>query len=363
MINDVKVLSALDEGLSDKNVCWHPLTIRADDGSVSYVRCGSKDERVCKSCAELFKGDTKRIIGSGIPDNSQGDYQFWFWTLTAPSFGRVHREGLRCYCGATHPTGSGWAGVAVSVESYDYAGQVEWNSGLGTLWNKSSTALREALPDAETASAREWQTRGVMHVHTIVRVPSWVSDEDVLAALKHAGQMKSRGRSWGVQQDSRRLGADDDVRHGVRYIAKALTYTVKSVAGGLPAVAAETARVEHFQRLDWAARAMRCGNPRCEKSHGASDHAPDRCCSGCPSLAHRRYGFAGHRFVKSRGWSFMDISRRSLAEERKAFAQKMTTSRATERATVRHAIDRAQHAHADAARLAQAWEVLNPPTR
>ncbi|WP_423227128.1 replication initiator [Micrococcus luteus] len=361
---DLKTIALLDEGLDARNVCSSPVVVKKEDGSTTFVRCGSMDERLCKSCAELNKGDIKRLIGSGIDAEKAEEFRFYFWTLTAGSFGRVHREGRRCSCGTTHSTGSGWAGVALNPDKYDYAGAVLWNSGLGGLWNKTTTSLRDTLPDAEVASVREWQARGTMHVHALVRVPVWVEDEAVHAALLRAGGVSSHGHVWGTQQDVRLIATDDGLRHGVRYLAKALTYTVKSVGVVMPTTTAEPARIQHFQRLEWAARAMRCRNPRCEKGqHKAQDHDDSRCCSGCPSLVHRRFGFGGHRFARTRGWSLVALTRQALKDQRKAYAEEKShgggVSRLQERVAVEDARDREAHKNADAARRAEAWKIID----
>lgn len=56
-----------------------------------WVRCGSRVTSVCASCAELYRGDWAAIARSGVFDGPVQDFRFYLLTLTAPSFGSVHR--------------------------------------------------------------------------------------------------------------------------------------------------------------------------------------------------------------------------------------------------------------------------------
>ena len=47
---DLKTIALLDEGLDARNVCSSPVVVKKEDGSTTFVRCGSMDERLCKSC-------------------------------------------------------------------------------------------------------------------------------------------------------------------------------------------------------------------------------------------------------------------------------------------------------------------------
>lgn len=332
------VVEMLAEGLTSRGVCEAPILVYRD-GTAQYVRCSSNDSRACEACAAMFKGDVKRVIGSGcraserdgVTADDLAGFRWYFWTLTAGSFGRTHWEGVNCFCGRQHERGSGWAGVALDPRAYDYAGQVAWNNRLGRLWNRTTSRLALDLPDVEHASVREWQARGALHVHALVRVPAWVPDGEVRAALATAGRSSYYGFEWGAQQDVRLIAGDDSLAHGVRYLAKALTYTVKSVADDhRPSADAVPARVEHFRAMDRAARFFTCMHKSCGV--------------GCPSTAHKRLGFGGHRFAKSKGWSLAGLTRTALKEERRAWAEahasEMGTDWLKERAVVNEAARR-----------------------
>src|SRR4051812_29184592 len=61
--------------------------------------CGNRREAVCPACAERYRRDAYHLIsaglrgGKGIPDTVSG-HPAVFVTLTAPSFGTVHRRAL-----------------------------------------------------------------------------------------------------------------------------------------------------------------------------------------------------------------------------------------------------------------------------
>src|SRR5690242_11806804 len=100
-------MAATDSDRADvvARVCARP--IRTTSGV--WVRCGSRVKSRCDSCAELYRGDWAAIARSGVFDGPVEEYRFYLLTLTAPTFGRVHRvpreHGARvgrCGCGVTH---------------------------------------------------------------------------------------------------------------------------------------------------------------------------------------------------------------------------------------------------------------------
>ena len=143
-----------------------------------HVRCGSRVKSRCAACAELYRGDWAAIARSGVFDGPVENYRYYLLTLTAPSFGAVHRvprsEGARlhvCGCGATHTAlEGGLRGVPLDPASYDYVGQVAWNRDAGVLWDRTRRRMRDRWDSLEYFIVREWQERGVLHVHAIVRV-------------------------------------------------------------------------------------------------------------------------------------------------------------------------------------------------
>ena len=79
-----------------------------EPSGVLQIPCGNRREHICPACSEVYKGDARQIIrsgltgGKGIPE-SVAQHPCVFATLTAPGFGPVHtirtgRGGRRLAC-------------------------------------------------------------------------------------------------------------------------------------------------------------------------------------------------------------------------------------------------------------------------
>jgi hypothetical protein len=165
-----------------------------------------------------------------------------FATFTAPSFGPVHNR-RRCRCGTTHPEDSEVLGTPLDPARYDYAGAVLFNNHAGDLWRLFSIHLRRtvarmagltqaAFADharVSFAKVAEFQRRGAVHFHAIVRIdgpngpdsdpPTWATvallDDAIRAAaakvrveLDPAGPFPARTLAWGEQVDVRPITSD-----------------------------------------------------------------------------------------------------------------------------------------------------------
>src|SRR5438552_13554741 len=66
-----------------------------EPGRVMRIPCGNRREHICPACSEVYKGDARQIIrsgltgGKGFPE-SIAAHPCVFATLTAPGFGLVH---------------------------------------------------------------------------------------------------------------------------------------------------------------------------------------------------------------------------------------------------------------------------------
>lgn len=63
---------------------------------VTYVACGNRRASVCAACSRLYAADTFQMLRAGVAGGKQvpehvRDNPLLFVTLTAPSFGAVHR--------------------------------------------------------------------------------------------------------------------------------------------------------------------------------------------------------------------------------------------------------------------------------
>jgi hypothetical protein len=294
--------------------CAHPLRVPGPRGQLILVRCGSRDANYCAHCSKIVVGDWAAIIRSGVFD-PPGDKAFgwYFLTLTAPSFGPVHRvprrgNTRRCSCGKLHsPVDSDLRGAAIDPETYDYDGQVRWNRDCGVLWDRSRRRLQRVLGlGVSYAVVREWQARGAIHRHCLIRVPGSnnIAPHLVLDAARSANALVGgRGISWGDQGDCRSMPPDpvDSARH-IGYLSKMIGYSVKSVGSSATAPSSE-----HARWLDAAAHGMSC-------KQGCQGRE-----SRCLAMAHRQYGARASVVSVSRNWSFTGLTRTKQAEVRREF--------------------------------------------
>ncbi|HET6909105.1 MAG TPA: replication initiator [Mycobacteriales bacterium] len=250
-------------------------------GGVLLLPCRNRRSTVCPSCADAYRGDAWQLIASGLRGGKGVGAEVsvhprLFVTLTAPSFGEVHsrrvRDGRprRCRtrrsgvcahgmarsCSFIHDLADPVLGRPLCAECFSYDQAVLWNAQAGQLWNRTVINLRRALarelrlPAAALRSAAsvsfvkvvEYQARGVVHLHAVVRLdgptpdePAPAVDQDRLAvivrdsaaaasvplALPDGSAWECR---WGPQLDVRVIPTGD-VAAVAAYIAK---YATKS---------------------------------------------------------------------------------------------------------------------------------------
>jgi hypothetical protein len=211
---------------------------------VIYKACGNRRAEICPSCAETYRRDAYQLIRAGIVggktiDESVATHPAVFGTFTAPSFGHVHTRvvrthtcldkrrcncraepcrarrhvehcphGVKLACFRRHGPNDELTGKPLCADCYDYAGHVVWNLHAGELWRRTAQAIQRAVTRAAktrgipfhyrvTASGRvqkvspvrvryakvaEYQARGVVHYHAIVRLDGYDPDrpDDIL---------------------------------------------------------------------------------------------------------------------------------------------------------------------------------------
>ncbi len=260
-----------------------------DYEEVYMKACGTRRRTLCESCSEIYQGDVRQLVrsgllgGKGVPEEVSG-HPAIFATLTAPSFGPVHRSitkggrSLPCHvsesgscphgrslgCLSVHQNTDEIVGSPICPECYDYKGAVIWNAASTKLWQRTTIYMRRALarlvgiPVSELstivrisyAKVIEYQRRGLIHVHLVIRgddpedrslAPSPdITPELIGLALRMAISQViikvdidgiSRQVRWGNQVDVRSI---DGTSTGAvaNYIAK---YATKSAneSGGL----------------------------------------------------------------------------------------------------------------------------------
>lgn len=286
-----------------------------------WVRCQSRVRSKCPPCAELYRGDWAAIARSGVFDDKHvKHYRFYLLTLTAPSFGAVHRipkdggRTRRCRCGVQHSVADGQLrGVPVDPGIYDYAGLVAWNRDASVLWDNTRRRLRDRWASVEFFIVREWQARGSLHVHALVRIaraeaPAPAVLGEAARSAEAASKVDGSVVGWGEQSDCQGFRADGQGAKTIWYLSKALNYVLKDTASERGAAGSWL----HVARLGAAARAMRC--------------APGCVPSSCASRVHERFGARSHvvsasrRTSKRLGWSFTGLTRKLQRMQRAAWA-------------------------------------------
>ena len=179
-----------------------------------------------------------------------------------------------------------------------------WNRDAGLLWDRTRRRLRDRWDSLEYFIVREWQDRGVLHVHVLVRIgrlEAPAADGLREAARTAAAVSRTDGTvvEWGAQARCDVFRADGDGANTIWDLSKAPNYVLKDVATDAGEVPVKVWR--HHVALGDAARQMRCGRD-CELEN-------------CSSLVHQRYGSRSQAVSASRrtrnrsGWSFSGLTR------------------------------------------------------
>ncbi len=227
-----------------ETVCANPYDVHGD-GSV-WVRCNSRLASNCPACSKIFTQDWAAICRTGIFDADGQTLTGYTWalvTLTAPSFGHVHRvphrlrdKPVTCACGLVHEFRADVAGEPVTPAQYDYDGALLFNQSLGQLWNNTVTRWWRSLgKDFQYFAVTEAQKRGAMHKHVLVRYPrgSILPQEFLaLAAASYTVAWTGEVIQWGKQSDVQVLDPaenSEDAARTARYLVKLTSYAVKGV--------------------------------------------------------------------------------------------------------------------------------------
>jgi hypothetical protein len=160
--------------------------------------CGNRRATVCPSCSDRYAADAFHLLRAGlagddtkhVPDTVT-EHPRVFLTLTAPSFGPVHTRALTprghvipCRCRERHRPDDPRIGTALEPDTYEYTGAVLWQAHAGMLWARFAIALRRALAATlgvkgaefreharlSYAKVAEYQRRGLVHFHAVIRL-------------------------------------------------------------------------------------------------------------------------------------------------------------------------------------------------
>jgi hypothetical protein len=205
--------------------------------NVIYKACGNRRAGSCPSCAETYRRDAFHIIRSGLIGGkgvspAVASHPAVFATFTAPSFGLVHtrpvrrhtcadRAACRCQpapcharsaaevcphgrplvCWRRHSRNDAELGQPLCLDCYDHSAQVVWNHHAGELWRRTKQAIerylgqlacqrglfvwvtdsqgrrrRVPLIRLSHGKAAEYQHRGVVHFHALLRLDGYHPD-------------------------------------------------------------------------------------------------------------------------------------------------------------------------------------------
>jgi hypothetical protein len=184
----------------------------AEPGGVLLVACGNRRDSVCPACSAVYKRDARHLVragllgGKGVPESITA-HPCVFATFTAPSFGPVHSRRLRgrtvlpcrprrdhkvrvcphgrdISCPVRHGEDDPRLGRALCPDCYDYQAAVLFNLHAGDLWRRFTTYLPRhlarlagltqkqlrSLVAVRFVKVAEYQTRGVVHFHGVIRL-------------------------------------------------------------------------------------------------------------------------------------------------------------------------------------------------
>ncbi|KAF2778732.1 replication initiator [Streptomyces sp. OM5714] len=295
---------AVDRTTGEIGRVLHHLDSSALPAGQLLVRCNNRRATRCPACAETYRRDTYHLITAGLRGGKGTRQQVAthprvFATFTAPSFGPVHNRpsgGRRCRCGVRHDEGAPVLGTPLDADTYDYEAAVLWNAHAGALWRRFSIYLRREVAKragltqrafrdharVSFAKVAEYQKRGAVHFHAVIRIdgpeggesppPAWATAElltDAIQVAADAARVEGPevdGRphtfTFGRQLDVRTIRSADfdggqalSDRAVAAYIAKYATKGAETATGTLDrpirflAELAQARITEHARRM------------------------------------------------------------------------------------------------------------------
>lgn len=354
--------------------CAHPIKmVDVETAEVIEVRCKSRRIAQCPSCAALYRGDASNILRVGALD-SNADAFVWL-TLGAPSFGDVHRvprapskamarkrketKPRSCRCGVVHDEkrDDHLRGVPISPREYRYRDAVLWNRHVGALWHRTVDAIAEEWGERpEYVRVSEWQARGSVHFHCLIRVPAGVlagasgpkTAESLAAAIEQIcarvstqdatgrTDIKWGGRSIHAEFIWDRHGDSKSTRVLCGYMAKLCNYAAKDLGDEVLVSDRSTQAGQHAARMAAEAGRLTCDHAVCRENRTVRAMGANHLVRPCPARSHGNFGYRGHTLTQSRriicritgsiiraGWSGLTF--RGLRETRRHFKARCST--------------------------------------
>ncbi|MFF4402163.1 replication initiator [Streptomyces sp. NPDC001480] len=330
----------------------HHYDTRNEPGERLLVRCRNRRATVCPACSRLHAGDTYHLVragllgGKNVPATVRHRPRL-FVTLTAPSFGAVHRASDLCRprrdggtcahgrslgCSGRHALDAPTVGQPLCPDCYDYTAHVLWHAHASKLWDRFVIDVRRRLASSvglvqsrfaqharlSFARVAEYQKRAAVHVHAVVRLdgpngaddepPAWGTAELLTDAVRTSaprvlvrtpyslavGELALR---WGAQVDARPLridgdGPDDDAV--AAYVAKYVTKGASDTGAGTDHPPTTWDDIESAPVSEHVRTLMRT----CWRLGGLPEYESLRLRAWAHTL-----GYRGHILTKSRAYS------------------------------------------------------------
>lgn len=344
------------------------------------ISCGNRRATRCPACSEVYQGDAFQLIsaglsgGKGVPANV-GSHPRLFATFTAPSFGRVHGrrldgdEPLPCRprsdaicphgraegCLTRHAEDDPQLGTPICPDCYDYAAAVLWNAHVGHLWRRVRTyTVRELAKAAgcsrasfarqarlSYAKVAEYQKRGLVHFHAIIRIdgpggpedppPAWATTALLEQAIRQAAVQVTVDvphphqpgellpLRWGDQLDIRPVIIADHAETAGMTDSKAAGYIAKYATKGADVAGAVDRRIrtaDVAERLNIPEHARRMITTCWELAERPEYHG-----LRLDAWSHM-LGYPGHFLTKSRAYSVTMTALREARTEHQAAARR-----------------------------------------
>ena len=195
-------------------------TTADEPDGVLLIRCGNRRAAVCPSCSFEYAGDVWHFIVAGITGGHKGvpagvaDHAKVFASLTAPGFGPVHTttnskhgrrarcrprskkvlcaHGRATWCMKVHADDDPRLGEPLCAGCYDFRAAAAFNWLAPELWRRFTITLSRTLARScgmsvkaiqraftvQYAKVAEFQRRGVVHFHAIIRLDGRPQSDD-----------------------------------------------------------------------------------------------------------------------------------------------------------------------------------------
>jgi hypothetical protein len=297
------------------------------------VRCKARQAAKCVPCALAHQLDARRLMRLGFVEarRSLSDVRWWWLTLTPPGIeltgSPVHgvrptRRGqatiyLPCsprpcfacgrpiVCRKRHAPGDPLVGAPFRghEDCFRYWAVVRWNANVPALWNETMASIRRALRGRpwtlQNAKVVQWQGRGLVHVHAVLRTTA-----SARVVREAAAAARVQGWGWGPQMTLERLApaGSETAPRAARAISRRIDYLCRYATRDMRVLVPRAPGTEteaHLHRLYEQAHAMALEREARE---------PQRTAAGL--------GYGGRILTHSRQWG---SSFAQLATERQAF--------------------------------------------